>query len=61
MRTALKEWAVVVDALGSGQQIILLRKGGLREGPGGFAVAQPEFLLFPTLFHSQLEREAVHS
>jgi len=53
MRLALKEWAVVVDALGRGQQIIILRKGGLREGPGGFRVEQSEFLLFPTLFHQQ--------
>jgi hypothetical protein len=52
---AFKEWAVVVDALGRGDQIILLRKGGLREGRGGFQVEQTEFLLFPTLFHQQRE------
>jgi hypothetical protein len=52
---AFKEWAVVVDALGRGEQIILLRKGGLREGRGGFQVEQTEFLLFPTLFHQQRE------
>jgi hypothetical protein len=54
---AFKEWAVVVDALLRGEQAVLLRKGGLREGPGGFHLEQPEFLLFPTLFHQQ--REAV--
>ena len=53
MRTAFKEWAVVVDALGRGDQIIILRKGGISEGPGGFQVEQPQFLLFPTLFHQQ--------
>lgn len=58
MRNALKEWAVVVDALGAGGQIIILRKGSLREERDGFTVEQPEFLLFPTLFHSQLERKA---
>lgn len=52
---AFKEWAVVVDALGRGDQIILLRKGGLREGRGGFQVEQTEFILFPTLFHQQRE------
>jgi hypothetical protein len=57
MRHAFKEWAVIVDALMRGQQIIILRKGGLIEGPGGFQVEQPEFLLFPTLFHQQ--RQAV--
>ncbi|HWD18423.1 MAG TPA: DUF1802 family protein, partial [Verrucomicrobiae bacterium] len=57
MRVAFKEWAVVVDALGHGGQIIILRKGGIREGRAGFQVEHEEFLLFPTLFHQQ--REAV--
>lgn len=55
MRIAFKEWAVVVDALGAGEQILILRKGGIREGRGGFHVEHPEFLLFPTLFHQQRE------
>jgi hypothetical protein len=55
MQMAFKEWAVVVDALGRGEQILLLRKGGLREGRGGFQVEHTEFLLFPTLFHQQRE------
>jgi hypothetical protein len=55
MQTAFKEWAVVVDALGRGEQIVVLRKGGIREGAGGFRVEYPEFLLFPTLFHQQRE------
>ena len=49
MRTAFKEWAIVVDALGRGAQILILRKGGLREGSGGFRLEQRQFLLFPTL------------
>ena len=55
MRTAFKEWAVIVDALGHGGQILILRKGGISEGRGGFAVEHPRFLLFPTLFHQQRE------
>jgi hypothetical protein len=55
MRTAFKEWAVIADALGRGEQILVLRKGGISEGPGGFRVEHPEFLLFPTLFHQQRE------
>jgi hypothetical protein len=55
MKHAFKEWAVVVDALLHGQQMIILRKGGLVEGSGGFEVEQKEFLLFPTLFHQQRE------
>ena len=57
MRVAFKEWAVVVDALLRGEQAVILRKGGLREGRGGFHLEHPAFLLFPTLFHQQ--REAV--
>ena len=56
MRTAFKEWAIVVDALGRGEQIVILRKGGIGEGRGGFRVEHPRFWLFPTLFHQQRER-----
>lgn len=55
MRTAFKEWAIVVDALASGDQVIILRKGGILEGRGGFRVEHERFLLFPTLFHQQRE------
>lgn len=55
MNVAFKEWAIVVDALGRGEQIILLRKGGISEGRGGFQVEHPEFLFWPTLFHQQRE------
>lgn len=55
MRTAFKEWAIVVDALGRGEQIIILRKGGIREGRDGFQMEHPQFLLFPTLYHQQRE------
>ena len=53
MRAAFKEWRIVVEALNCGQQILILRKGGISEGRGGFKVAHPEFLLFPTMFHQQ--------
>jgi hypothetical protein len=55
MRMTFKEWAVIVDALGRGEQIIILRKGGIREGKGGFQVQHPEFVLLPTFFHQQRE------
>jgi hypothetical protein len=57
VRVAFKEWAVVVDALLRGEQAVIVRKGGLCEGPGGFNIEHPEFLFFPTLFHQQ--RDAV--
>jgi len=55
MRTGFKEWAIVVDALGRGDQILILRKGGISEGRDGFQVEHDHFLLFPTLFHQQRE------
>ena len=55
MQVAFKEWAVVIDALGRGDQILIFRKGGVAEGRGGFQVDHPEFLLFPTRFHQQRE------
>jgi hypothetical protein len=53
MQIAFKEWAVIVDAIGNGRQIVILRKGGISEGRSGFQVDHPEFLLFPTAFHQQ--------
>jgi hypothetical protein len=53
MRQAFKEWGIVVDALLRAEQIVIFRKGGLREGRGGFQIEHPQFWLFPTLFHQQ--------
>ena len=53
MRVAFKEWEIVVDALGRGKQIILLRKGGIHEGSVGFRPEHRQFLLFPTQYHQQ--------
>ena len=55
MTAAFKEWSIVVDALGRGEQIFILRKGGIHEGRGGFKMEHQEFALFPTLFHQQRE------
>ena len=48
---ALKEWAVTVNALAQGQQVLLLRKGGIHEVTKDFRIAHPEFLLYPTYEH----------
>ena len=48
-----KEWAIVCEALGRGQQSIILRKGGIAEGRAGFSFRHQEFFLFPTWFHEQ--------
>lgn len=66
-RIAFKEWAVVTEALRAGKQILILRKGGIREERGDFQVEHDEFFLFPTYehqnpgdlkpeFHSDLKR-----
>ena len=55
-RYALKEWAVVVEALSSGRQTLLLRKGGIMEDKGEFTVEHTEFFLYPTYVHEQAER-----
>src|SRR3954451_23886894 len=49
-----KEWALVCEALGQGEQSILVRKGGISEGREGFGFRHDEFFLFPTFFHEQL-------
>ncbi len=48
---AFKEWAGVCDALASGRQAIILRKGGIEEGPRGFVPEHPMFWLYPTFVH----------
>jgi hypothetical protein len=48
---ALKEWAVICQELGTGRQILLLRKGGIREPGSAFGVEHRGFFLFPTYFH----------
>jgi hypothetical protein len=52
---ALKEWAVTVQALGQGQQIVLVRKGGIREESREFRVEHPAFLLYPTYEHQRAD------
>lgn len=53
--TALKEWSNVVGALGRGEQILLIRKGGIADPD--FGVEAERFYLYPTYFH-QGESEA---
>ena len=50
---ALKEWSVAIGALSKGDQVLLLRKGGIREEGKHFRVQHPEFLLYPTLEHQR--------
>ena len=52
---ALKEWSIICKALEDGNQIILLRKGGILEYKKGFEISQKSFLLYPTLEHQAAE------
>ena len=52
-RTALKEWAVLVDAMARGEIIAMVRKGGIREQRAGFIVRHDRFVLYPTFFHEK--------
>ena len=52
-RTALKEWAVLVDAMARGEIIAMIRKGGIREQRAGFSVKHDRFLFYPTFFHEK--------
>lgn len=51
-----KEWRLVIDRLGNGEQSLLLRKGGIHEGKDGFAFAHKQFFLLPSYFHQQTEQ-----
>jgi len=53
---ALKEWAVVVEAMARGQQCLLLRKGGVADPEATFELAHREFFLFPTFEHQRREQ-----
>ena len=61
-QVALKEWAVVVSAMDRGEQVLLLRKGGISEDGKDFRVVHPEFLLYPTFEHQKEEllKESYH-
>jgi hypothetical protein len=51
----LKEWSVVVRALLAGEQILDLRKGGLREERRRFDLPTRRFWLYPTTEHERPE------
>jgi len=52
---ALKEWAVAIQALAQGNQILLLRKGGIAEETKDFQLKENRFYLFPTYLHQKAE------
>ncbi|MBI3272349.1 MAG: DUF1802 family protein [Planctomycetes bacterium] len=54
-RYALKEWAILQQVLASGQETLLVRKGGIHEKRGGFTIEHREFFLYPTFVHQRKE------
>ena len=50
---ALKEWAVTIAALAAGDQVLIVRKGGI--GEKRFELPHPRFHLFPTYAHQRPE------
>ena len=53
MPIAFKEWAVTVRALAEGEQLVTLRKGGIREERKHFEVQHDRFFLYPTFEHQR--------
>src|SRR6202007_2664092 len=53
MPIAFKEWAVTVRALAEGEQLLTLRKGGIREPEKHFKLEYERFFLYPTLDHQR--------
>ncbi len=48
---ALKEWAATIEALSTGELVLLLRKGGLRDPAKSFPCPAYTVALFPTYEH----------
>jgi hypothetical protein len=53
MPIAFKEWAVTVRALAEGEQLVTLRKGGIREPEKHFELDHDRFFLYPTFDHQR--------
>ncbi|MEM9272068.1 MAG: DUF1802 family protein [Cyanobacteria bacterium P01_F01_bin.143] len=53
LTSALKEWAIAVEALAVGKTIILLRKGGIREDSRNFQIKHQKVWLYPTYEHQK--------
>jgi hypothetical protein len=55
MPIAFKEWAVTVRALAEGEQLLTLRKGGIREPGKHFSLEHERFFLYPTFDHQSTD------
>ena len=58
---AFKEWAVVCEQVFRGEQVVLLRKGGILEQRGkGFQIEHEQFLLYPNSEHQSKDQLKPH-
>src|SRR3984893_18911021 len=55
MPIAFKEWAVTVRALAEGEQLLTLRKGGIREPDKHFKLYYERFFLYPPFDHQRTD------
>src|ERR1700712_2329282 len=53
MPIAFKEWSVTVRALAESEQLLTLRKGGIREENKHFEIEHDQFFLYPTFDHQR--------
>ncbi|MDZ4817160.1 MAG: DUF1802 family protein [Verrucomicrobiota bacterium] len=55
LEAGIKEWVAIIDALVTGNQILIFRKGGLADVRPGFKIEAKSFWLFPTRFHEKAD------
>ena len=55
MPIAFKEWDVTVRALAEGEQLVTLRKGGIRETERHFELEHERFFLYHTFDHQRID------
>lgn len=52
---ALKEWGIAINGLARGEQVLLVRKGGITEETRDFRLEETSFYLYPTYEHQRAD------
>jgi hypothetical protein len=52
---ALKEWGIAINGLARGEQVLLVRKGGIMEETRDFRLEETSFYLYPTYEHQRAD------
>ncbi|MEI7026141.1 DUF1802 family protein [Paenibacillus sp. y28] len=53
---ALRDWAVIIEAMRKGEQLLIMRKGGIAEETRDFRLASRSFFLYPAYEHQKAEQ-----